>query len=251
MSTRIITETGDFITTEIGDYLIIDEAGTGEPPGTPFLVNWQIHDLPVLSFTLNNIYRALSQNLTGTIDNTVLPAVVDPTQERSHFAPWLNGSTWYVWDADINGYKPAVVFADKVKLDASPTANRIQTLQNKSGTVATLDDVYKIRDTVVLLEGLVSVDWDKGIMFQCTLNGKRQSAFYMAHSKPGMKIKLQIINKGTNQTVGAWDAAIKWPANTAPTVPASKPGTSNSIIVTLENINGTIYGDSSAYEHTT
>lgn len=251
MSTRLTTELGEFIITEDGNFIILDERGTGEPLGTQFLVNWNIHDLPVLSFTLNNIYSALHQNLTGTIDDTVLPSVADPSQQKSSFAPWLNGSSWYVWDNDLKGYRPAVVFADKVKLDASPTANRIQTLQNKSGTVALLDDAYSVRDTVILPEGLVSVDWDRGIRFKCALSGNRQSAFYMTHSKPGMKIKLQVINKGTSQTVGTWDPLIKWPANTAPTMPAAKPGTSSSIIIGLENINGTIYGDSSAYEHTT
>ncbi len=142
---------------------------------------------------------------------------------------------------------PNTLVVQGVKITASPSANRIQTLQNKSGVIALVDDTYRIQDTVILPEGLVSVDWDMGRNFLCILSGNRQSAFYMAHSRAGMERNLVIVNNGTNQTVGTFDPLINWPASTAPTMPAATAGSSALLKISLRNIGGVIYGESLVY----
>lgn len=207
-----------------------------------FPVNYQIHDLPALGFTLENIYYALANNITGSIDDTVLPAVSDPSQDQSHFAPWFTGDSWMVWDDTLKGYIPATTVVGNVTLTASPTADRQQSLQDKSGVIALTDDAYLTRETVILREGLVSVDWSKASYFRCALGANRQTAIYMTNSQPGMEIELLVVNNGTSQTV-AWDPVIQWPSAVAAQPPASTPGQANAVLVNLKNIAGTIYAD--------
>lgn len=209
---------------------------------TSFPVNYQIHDLPTLGFTLENIYYALANNITGSIDDTVLPAVSDPEQDQSHFAPWFTGDSWNVWDDTLKAYIPATTIVGNVTLTANATADRLQHIQNKAGIIALTSDAYIARETVILREGLVSVDWDKASSFRCALGVNRQTAIYMTHSKPGMEIELLVVNNGTSQTV-AWDPAIQWPSGTAAQPPAAVPGQAKALLVTLKNIAGTIYAD--------
>lgn len=212
-----------------------------------FPVNYNIHELPILGFTLRNIYDALVANLSGSIDETILPAADNPLsgsidQIGTSFAPMFTGDGWNIWDDKLKVYRPTTPRVGNVSLEASPTQDRLQGIQNKDGRVALLEDAYRIRETLVLREGLVSVDWDKTNSFQCSLGTNRKSAIYMTHSKPGMEIDLLLINDGTAQQV-VWDSSIKWPAATAPQPPAAAPGISNAVLVTLRNINGTIYGE--------
>src|SRR2546430_15606519 len=154
---------------------------------TQFNVNAHIHEFPLRGFSLNNIYTALVQNLSGSIDETILPAVSNPDLAESSLAPFLDGSLWRVFDSDLSAYKPTKVKIGNVTLTADPTADRLQQVQNKAGVWALLDDAYHVQDVITLQEGLVSVDWNEGFNFQVILSGNRQSAFYMQHSKPGME----------------------------------------------------------------
>lgn len=213
-----------------------------------FPVNYSIHDLTISGFTLRNVYNSLVQNISATIDDTVLAGTENPMSDQSDNAPWFDGSGWNVFDPSINDYKSTRVQVGSISLSAAPSANRLQQLQNKSGTVALLDDVYGIRPTITLQEGLVSVDWNIATSFRVILSGNRTSSFYMMNSMPGMRIKLLIVNSGTNQVVGAWDSNINWPAGTAPSMPASTPGAAKSLLVIIRNINGTLYGESVSQE---
>ena len=215
---------------------------------TEFNVNAKIQDLPIYGFTLNNIYKAIAQNLYGTIDETILPSFSNQDASRSSFSPWLDGLSWKVFDSNIHGYRPTTVAVSNISLASEATANRVQLLQNKDGVWALLDDTYNMRPVVTLQEGLVNVDWDIGSNFQVTLSGNRQSAFYMTHSRAGMEIDLLVTNSGTNQTA-SFDPAIVWQGGSAPTMLASMPGASKSILITIRNINGTMYGEISNYEH--
>ena len=207
---------------------------------TEFPVNYNIHELPVTGIDLNSLYNALVSNLSGSIDEVVLPASLEP---EDPITPRFDGAGWKVWDEELNTYKPDGLFLGHVALDASPTSNRIQDMQAKSGTIALLDDIYGKRETITLQEGLVSVDWDKASSFRVILSGNRETAFYMFHSRPGMEIDLLIINNGTNQTVGAWDPAVEWQLGVIPDVPPANPGSASSLLVTLRNVNGTIYAE--------
>jgi hypothetical protein len=216
---------------------------------TEFPVAYNIHDLTVRGYTLGNIYNSLVQNLSGSIEDTILPAVSDPTKDQSSFSPWFDGASWHVWDDARSAYKPTSVIVGNVSLDASPTANRTHQVQNKDGVIALIEDVYNTRGTITLQEGLVSVDWDMSDSFRVILSGNRSTALYMTHSKPGREIMVILTNSGTNQVVGTWDPVIKWPGATAPSMPASTPGASKSVMVNLVNLDGVIYGEYLNFEH--
>ena len=169
---------------------------------------------------MRGIARALVDNMSGEIES----GIIEAGQAEEAFSN-------------------SILVIDGVEISSDNLADRNQILQNKSGVIALLDDAYGIRDTVILPEGLVSVDWDKGKNFVVTLSGNRQSAFYMAHAKAGMEINLWLVNNGTNQTVGTWDSAIKWPANTAPTMPAATVGSAALMLVKIRDINSILYGE--------
>ena len=208
---------------------------------TEFPVNYHIHDFPVLGYSLGNIYTALARNISGSSEEAVLPAVANPSYDQSHFAPYFDGETWRVWDD--GGYKPVATVVNNVQLVAAPSANRTQQLQAKDGVIALLDDVYGVRSTITLQEGLVSVDWDIGSKFQVILSGNRATTLYMQHSRPGRTIDILITNSGTNQVVADWDSNILWQGGTPPSMPAAEAGAAKSLIVTIRNINGLMYGE--------
>jgi hypothetical protein len=214
---------------------------------TEFPVTYKVKELPVLGFTMSNIFSALVNNLQGSIDSVLLPVATEG-QPHARQAPVFTGQGWRVWDKGIRDYRPLATRVGNTRFDADPTADRTQLVQNKDGVIALLDDTYGIRDTVVVPEGIISVDWDKGSTFKCVLSQDRKSAFYMIHSRPGMKLDILVINQGTDQ-VPIWDPLIHWPDATEPGMPVAGAGEAASLLVTLENINGVIYGESQAQAH--
>lgn len=202
-----------------------------------FSVDYVIHELPSQGANLKTVYKALVNNLSGSTDEIL-------TLDR--FSPRFTGDSWSVWNE--GEYKPLVIQSGRTVLDSKATAYRLQRLQPKNGVIATTDDVYKVKDVITLQEGFVGVDWSMGKRFRIVLSGNRQSSIYLSNSNPGMIIEVLVVNSGTNQTVGFWDTTIKWPGST-PAVPAAKPGASNSMLATLRNVGGVIYGESVSYSH--
>jgi hypothetical protein len=191
-----------------------------------FPVSLQIPELRPKSQTMRGVLYELVENMTGQVESGILDA------EELQTGP-----------STFEGVQPFTLKSGNVILQGTPTANRLHQFQNKNGVVALLDDAYGVRPTVILPEGLVSVDWDVSDNFMVVLDGRRQSTFYMTHSKAGMEIDLLLVNNGTNQTVYAWDPLIKWPASTPPTMPAASSGTSALLLVTVENVGGVMYGE--------
>lgn len=206
---------------------------------TSFPVNYKIKDLAYTPLKLRDVWDALANNLEATIDEGVIGArsIVNPATEE---APWLDSGTWKVWDDTAKAYVPSSPVVGSVILAADPTANRLQTIQDKDGTIALLDDAYGIRETVILPDGAVGVDWDTGTTFLCEI--RRKTYFHMQHSRSGMRVRLWVINAGTNNTL-LWDAAIKWPTGGAPSMPAAPAGGFASMLVTLRNIDNIIYAE--------
>jgi hypothetical protein len=213
-----------------------------------FPIELNIAELRPKEFTMRRLAEAILENMTGIVQEGLMYASTDPDPQVGP-APMFDGKSWQSWETSEYRYSPINVQVNSVILESDPTANRLQLIQNKDGVIATLDEAYGIRDTVILQEGLVTVDWSKGNDFLCVLSGNRQSAFYMAHSKAGMEIDILLVNNGTNQLVGGWDALIQWPGGAPPVMPSAKSGTSARQKVTLRNINGTIYGEFLSYAH--
>jgi hypothetical protein len=230
---------------------------------TTFPVNYEIKELAITSYTLGNIYYALSTNLVGTIDEVVLPARAYLDEQATGSAPWLNGSTWYYWHSVEQVYKPMKRVTGTVYLDSNPSADQYQVVQNKNGIIATMDNAYGADQTIILPEGSVSVDWDMGKNFSLTLARNRDSRLQMTHSKDGMSIKILVVNRGTSAGL-IWDASnvsldtvpagatmdtapVQWPGS-PPTIPPAQPGSSSSVLITFRNILGTVYGESWSQE---
>jgi hypothetical protein len=209
-----------------------------------FPVTLVIPDLNPQNNTLRGIYDNLIAEMSGTVESGLMDASLDTDPaSASGPAPKFDGSSWHSWEIDNHTFTPVNTQVHNVLLQSSPTAHRRQILNDKDGTIALLDDAYGKRPTVILPEGLVSVDWDSGDDFLCVLSGNRKSAFYMFHSKPGMEIDILLINNGTNQLTETWDPLIHWPSSISPIVPAAKAGTSAMLKVNLVNLDGTIYGE--------
>lgn len=211
---------------------------------TDFPIELHIAELRPAEFTLSRLSQALVGNMSGTVKEVLMDANIDIVPVHgAGAAPKFDGGTWYIWEESLHRYVPVNTRVGAVLLTATPSINRRQLLQNKDGVVALKDDVYWISPTVILPEGLVTVDWDVGINFLCVLSGNRKSAFYMAHSKAGMEIDVLLINNGTNQLVETWDPVVQWPTGAQPIMPAADPGTSARQKITLRNVAGTIYGE--------
>jgi hypothetical protein len=198
-----------------------------------FPVSLHIPDFRPLDNSLKGIASSLPDSMVGSIESGVID-----TEELAQ----VNGPS-----PVFEGNQAFGIKVNNVTLQSTPTDNRNQIFQDKDGVVALVDDIQGLRPTVILPEGLVSVDWSVADNFMCILSGNRQSAFYMAHSKDGMKVKLLLVNQGTNQTVGTWDASINWPAGSAPSMPSALVGASAFLLVELRNINNIIYGESLSY----
>lgn len=209
-----------------------------------FPVTLIIPELNPPEFTLNGIARTLVDNMIGHVQSGLMEANREiDTSVASGTAPIFDGSSWFSREPTSHAFKPINIRVNNVLLQSTPTADRRQLLNNKDGTIALLDDVYGIKNTVIVQEGLVSVDWNSGKDFMCVLSGNRRSTFYMFHSKPGMEIDLLLVNNGTNQLVNTWDPLIHWPTDTPPVVPAANTGTSAMLKVNLVNVAGIIYGE--------
>jgi hypothetical protein len=211
---------------------------------TDFPIELHVAELRPAEFTLNRLSEALVENMSGTVKEVLMDASIDtePTHGAGA-APKFTGGTWYSWEQSLHTYTPVDTRIGDVLLAANPSIDRRQVLQNKDGVIALHDDVYWISPTVLLVEGLVTIDWAKGTNFLCILSGNRKSAFYVAHSKPGMEIDVLLVNNGINQLVEAWDPLVLWPGGTQPVMPAALPGTSARQKITLRNVNGIIYGE--------
>jgi hypothetical protein len=209
-----------------------------------FPITLAIPDLNPRNNTLRGIYDNLIAEMSGTVESGLMDAGIDTDPDSaSGPAPKFDGGSWHSWEIANHTFTPVNTQVQNVLLQASPTASRRQLLNDKDGVVALLDDAYGKRPTVILPEGLVSVDWDSGNDFMCVLSGNRKSAFYMFHSRPGMEIDILLVNNGTNQLVQTWDPLIHWPINIPPVVPAANAGTSAMLKVNLVNVGGTIYGE--------
>jgi hypothetical protein len=211
---------------------------------TDFPIELHVAELRPAEFTLKRVSEALVANMSGTVKEILMDASVDIAPvESTGAAPKFTGGTWYSWEQSLHIYTPVDTRVGDVLITANPTINRIQILQNKDGVVALHDDVYWISPTVLLTEGLVTIDWNKGTNFLCVLSGNRKSAFYMAHAKEGMEIDVLLVNNGINQLVETWDPAVLWPGGAQPVMPAALPGTSARQKITLRNVNNIIYGE--------
>lgn len=197
------------------------------------------------SGSLQDFQTRFLLNLTGTISETqVLIGQIGGAKPETNVGPWLNNNTWYIW----NGieYVPTTIrvggagytvqlgnYTTSGDSKSSILPDRIQTLQDKDGTVALLSDVYEGRPAVTLTGTAPTIDWSQGHHFVETLSGN--TTVKMSNSVDGQKIAVALRNNATSYTV-TWPTYVFWP-NGTPTQTASKTD-----LYIFRNIGGSILG---------
>ncbi len=196
--------------------------------------------------SLQDFQTRFLQNLRGSIDETaVLSGQMGGSKPTSDVGPWFNGDSWHIWNG--SDYVPATVkiggagfvvqlgdYTTEGAGDILPTY--IQTLQDKDGVIALLDDVYVGRPAVVLSGTTTSIDWNLGHHFTEILAGN--TTITHRNSQPGQRIAVTLKNNSTSYSV-TWAAtpAVAWPSGSAPSQTASKTD-----LYIFENVAGTILG---------
>lgn len=185
-------------------------------------------------------------NLRGTIDDTrVLTGQIGGARPTSDVGPWHDGESWNKWNGSeyvpsairIGGAGFKVQLGDYTTVGADTILpSRFQTLQDKDGIVALLDDVYVGRPAVELIGTTPSIDWNLGHHFYQILGGN--TTIQHINSQPGQRIVVTLRNNATSYSV-TWSATpeIFWPSGVSPSQTASKTDKYE-----FENINGSILG---------
>lgn len=189
--------------------------------------------------TLSDFQTRFLLNFRGSItDTNVLQGQVGGSQPTTNIGPWLNNGTWYVWSGST--YVPTTIkvgsanFTVTVLPELVSGVARIQTLQDKDGTVALLSDVYQGQPTVVLTTTTPVIDWSLGNKyFAQTLSG--DTTYQIINAKDGQRKVIAVTNSGTSYAV-TWPSSIFWAGGT-PTQTASKTD-----LYVLYNINGSLIG---------
>lgn len=191
-------------------------------------------------------------NLRGSIDQTqVLTGQVGGPRPDTDVGPWFNNDIWHAWNGSeyvpstvkVGGAGYVVQLGDYTTVGDSasnPLATRTQTLQDKDGVVAVLDDIYVGRPVVVLSGATPTIDWNLGHHFVEILPGN--TTVKMANSKPGQRIVAVFRNVATSYAL-SWSStpAISWPAGIIPTQTPNKADKYE-----FENIGGSILGKQTA-----
>jgi hypothetical protein len=203
---------------------------------------------PDFQGTLQDYQDRFLLNLHGHIEDTqVLTGQIGGARPTQDVGPWFSNDTWHSWNGSeyvpatvkVGGAGYVVQLGDYTSVGdgvSNPLPNRIQTLQDKDGTVALLDDVYVGRPPVVLSGTTPVIDWNLGHHFVEVLPGN--TTFRHINSKPGQRIVLLARNNTTSYTTTfAPTPAIFWPAGTAPSQTALKTD-----MYIFDNIAGSILG---------
>src|SRR4051812_29405983 len=91
------------------------------------------------NWTVEEFHQALVSSISAaSTSSNVMLGRIGGAMPTSNIGPWLNGTTWYAWNG--TAYKPAIIkIGDgsfQITLAGAPTANRVITFPDASGTVA-------------------------------------------------------------------------------------------------------------------
>lgn len=198
--------------------------------------------------TLQDFQDRFLLNLHGNIDNTqVLTGQVGGPMPNFDVGPWFSNDTWYAWNGSeyvptkviVGGSGFVVQLGDYTTTGTSvsnPLPSRTQTLQDRDGVVALLDDIYVGRPLVVLNGTTPTIDWNLGHHFTEILPGN--TTIKMINSKAGQQIVVALRNVTTSYSVSfSSTPAIFWPSGVAPTQTPNKTD-----LYIFDNIGGSILG---------
>lgn len=197
-------------------------------------------------------YRAIRNRLRGVIsDDKVITGTTSAFRPGVNIGPWLRPDPavsgprppleWWSWID--GGYKPMPYkigsLAHSITLEADPTANLAQTLQNKSGTVALLYDIYVPRPTIILSGATPAITWSAADMFVYRLTANATPTF--AGMVGGDRILIAVQNNSTKFTI-TYPSTVKWPGGTPPVQPVGTAGVNAVGLWDFRHIHGNVYG---------
>ena len=190
------------------------------------------------SGTAQDLKNAWLQYLGATVtDGSFIPGQLGGTLPTTNIGLYLSDSgTFRYWNG--TQYVPVVTKVGSAlysaTLAATITAARTVTLQDKSGTLAYLDDVYNPRNTIILTGTPITLDWSVTFAYYTSISSN--ITVKSTNSLAGQEMALVVASSGT-YTVG-FPSTFVWPGGTAPIQTPS--GTD---LYLLRNIAGTVYGE--------
>ena len=203
------------------------------------------------SGTQYQVYKALIRRIRAYISgSSVLVGSQGVNSPDHNVGPYFLSlgsglSRWLTWNPSIGRYGEDIKQLDNsgyhITLGAEPlTDSRDAIFPNQGGTVALLQDVFVPRDTVVIDQTALNIDWSLGNDFIIRLT--QDSTFTSSNVEDGQKITVTVENNGT--AFGAnFSALIQWPGGSEPAQPVATGGSDAVGIYYLRRINGVTYGE--------
>lgn len=194
------------------------------------------------------------------LDSVVITGQVAGTEPTTNIGLWfppVSGSTTspsgliYAWNSGSAKYLPAPLVAGQLigstiyltQLQSTSTADRIQKLPDKNGTIALLSDISTGTGTKTLSGGSVTVNWEDRKTAYITLTSNCTITLSGTPTDDQWQ-DFWIENNITAYTV-TWPATVIWPAGTAPTQTTAGAGERRIDHIRLYHvgIGGTIFGE--------
>jgi hypothetical protein len=194
------------------------------------------------SGSLQDFQNRFLANLHGTIQDTaVLIGQVGGSKPTSNIGPWLNTDIWYIWNGDdyvpttikIGGNQYTVTLTNEFAQEFGIIPDKVQTLQDKTGVIALMSDIFQGRPTVILTGTTPTIDWNVSNSFSHILPGN--STYKITNVQDGLEVAIAVKNTGTSYTA-TWPSTIFWAGTTPPTQTANKTD-----MYILKGIGGSVF----------
>ncbi len=212
-------------------------------------ISLSVGNLP-LNFegTADELFQAMRLRMKGIADATGILTgnTVSITAPISNVGPWFDGKMWWFWNNTMLSYTPEVHRLDgpnpdiNTTIKATPTKSRLVFIQDKSGEMLLVNDIYVPRAMVILNSLPLTIDWSKSNDFIHVL--KANSRIFMVGFREGQEIRAYVYNSATAFSCN-WPIYTLWPGGIEPTMPVSQAGQSHCAEFTFVSLNGLLYGE--------
>lgn len=189
------------------------------------------------SGNLEAFKNAIIANLSFTApDDTVMAGRVGGAAPTSNVGPWLDSGVWKVWSG--SAYVPAaIVVGDsghQARLIAPGlTADRDYTLPDRTGVIATTDDLYGGRPAVILTGTTPDIDWSASNNFYQSISAN--TTYKFLNGIPGQEIFVVVV--ATGAFTATFPTTVSW--GTGTTIAQTSTGTD---VYIFKNVAGAVYG---------
>lgn len=201
-----------------------------------------------------NLFRAMIKRMKGGVDGSRIiiglrNSIVEPAGD---IGLWKNGRAFLAWRPSVGEYRYVPVKDENsgftATLDAHDlTDDRLQPFfplgrADKSGTIATLINVFIPRDPILIdgSAGAFAIDGNQSDNFYGQL--KSNAGFIAFTILENQTVSIGILNPAS-WTLSWSGTTVKWPLGAPPVVPVSGPGGIGYMKAYVTNVNGTLYGE--------